>query len=120
MLLQFVSYNLIGLLNTLIHWIIFLILLKFYGFSQAASNIAAFAFAVTFSYFANAAFTFKSRMRVGRYALFIAILGGLAAATGAISERYDLPPLVTLVVFSSVSLAVGFITSKFLVFGAEK
>ena len=120
MLIEFVCYNFIGIFNTFIHWAIFFILLKFFHFDQATSNVVAFFFAVTFSYFANAVFTFKSRMRFDRYILFVAILGGVAVAIGAVSESYDFSPFVTLVVFSSTSLAAGFISSKFLVFGAAE
>jgi len=47
-------------------------------------------------------------------------MGIMAGMTGYIADAMGAPPVVTLVVFSGVSLAAGFIYSKFIVFRDAK
>lgn len=80
-----------GVVNTAIHWMVFAII--FYGVKddQALSNFAAFCVAVTFSFFANARFTFKAQTTAMRYMLYIGFMGALSVATGWASEACGLP-----------------------------
>lgn len=120
MLKLFSRYFSVGIVNTLIHWVVFAIV--FYGVKkdQALSNLAAFCVAVTFSFFANARFTFKAQTTTLRYMLYIGFMGALSVATGWASEACGLPPIFTLVAFSAISLVCGFFYSKFIVFRSEK
>ncbi|KOC89579.1 GtrA family protein [Winslowiella iniecta] len=120
MLKLFARYTSIGVLNTLLHWLIFVIC--FYGFhtNQALANFAGFIVAVSFSFFANARFTFKSSTTAMRYMMYIGFMGALSAAVGWAADKCALPPLVTLVTFSAISLVCGFIYSKFIVFRNAK
>jgi len=116
MLQIFSRYLSIGVVNTLLHWGVFLLLHLSFGLKQAWSNVIAFAVAVTFSFFANAAYTFQARATPQRYVLFTAFMGMLSIGVGAVADRLTLTPWFTLVVFSALSLVIGFIFSKWFVF----
>lgn len=99
---------------------VFGILLYVFHLNQALSNLGAFCFAVTFSFFANARYTFKAKATSGRYVLYLGFMGGLSAATGWIADACELPALFTLIAFSAISLICGFFYSKLIVFRSEK
>jgi putative flippase GtrA len=109
---KFVS---VGFLNTLIHWSTFLVL-HVMGFSQALSNLAAFCLAVSFSFYANAHYTFKARATGSRYLQFVGFMGLLSLCVGYAADRLALPGLITLIVFSTISLVCGFFYSKCFIF----
>lgn len=112
---MFSRYLSVGVINTAIHWVVFFIL-YFCGLGQFISNIVAFTVSVTFSFMVNACFTFRKKATSSRYIYYIAFMGGLAAMTGYISDNIAISPIVTLVMFSIISLFVGFLYSKFFVF----
>lgn len=87
--------------------------------SQSFSNLYAFAVAVTFSFFCNARFTFRDRPTLKRYLLFTSFMGAISWLTGDVGDRLALPPLATVVVFSLISLIMGFFYSKYIVFRSK-
>lgn len=95
-------------------------MLSLIGMNQAISNLVAFCVAVTFSFFVNAKWTFKSKATTGRYVAFVIFMGAMAALTGYIADRLHAPALITLIAFSGLSLVAGFIYSKFIVFRDTK
>lgn len=109
----------VGGLNTAVHWAFFFMAMAA-GLGQAPSNVFAFSIAVTVSYFMNARFTFKARKSVTSFALFSVFLGVVAFSIGKLSDVLNLLPLFTLIAFSSISLVLGFIYSKYVVFGDAK
>ncbi len=109
----------VGVANTLIHWAVFGVVYHFSGV-QSTSNLIAFFVAVTFSFFANAKFTFKTQATRFRYIAYVAFLGLLSWIVGRVADASQLAPLLTLVVFSGISLVVGFVYSKLIVFRSEK
>ena len=111
----FKRYISIGIINTLMHWAIFYILLL-RGFNQKQANLLAFLTAVTFSFFANAKFTFKSNLTFTKYLLYVAFMGLMALTIGAAGDKAQLPSIITLIIFSSISLIVGFYFSKLAIF----
>jgi putative flippase GtrA len=115
-LVRFNRYALIGVGNTLIHWLTFLLLHLQLGLSQGASNLLAFLLAASVSYFMNAHYTFAVRARTRRYVMFLTGMGCLSLALGAFSDFARLPPWLTLVTFSMVSLIVGYVFSYTVVF----
>lgn len=119
MIKLFARYASVGMLNTLIHWVVFTVLYAG-GQSQSLSNFAAFCCAVTFSFFANAKWTFNAEATTIRYLLYLFFMGGMASAVGIYADRTNTNPLVTLVAFSIISLACGFLYSKFVVFKDRK
>ena len=113
---RFSRYLSIGVVNTLLHWAVFLLLNLGLGVAQSWSNLLAFAVAVTFSFFANARYTFQAKATPLRYLLFTSAMGGLSFLVGATADTLALAPLVTLVVFSGLSLVLGFAYSQWFVF----
>lgn len=112
----FLRYVSVGLVNTIIHCAVFAVMFYAMGTSQAVSNLLAFAVAVTFSFFANARFTFSADATAVRYFLYVVFMGMLAATFGFLADLWALPPLLMLAIFASFSLVCGFIYSRFVVF----
>lgn len=112
---QFSLYTLIGVFNTGIHWLVFagLYLLEF---SQASSNLAGFLAASLFSFVVNTKVTFKTELHLGRYFIFMLGMASISLAVGYMGDVLTLHPIITLVLFSVISLVVGFFWSKFIVF----
>lgn len=106
----FTRYMTIGVLNTLIHWVVFAICIK-NDQTQSLSNFAAFCVAVTFSFFANARWTFNSEATTFRYMMYVLFMGMVATVVGAYADRVKVNPVATLVIFSGLSLVCGFLYS---------
>lgn len=113
---MFVKYFSIGILNTALHWVAFGLCFALFDFSQANANLVAFLIAVTFSFFMNARFTFNKKPTSMRYCLFTSCMVCLSYITGFVSDRFILSPFFTLIGFSAISLILGFIYSKYIVF----
>ncbi|EFA8010576.1 GtrA family protein [Escherichia coli] len=112
----FAKYMLIGIINTAIHWLVFALSMSFLHTDQATANLLGFCVAVTFSFFMNARFTFKSATTRYKYFIFVLFMGALAFIAGTVSDQLKLPAIITLVFFSGTSLVLGFLFSKFVVF----
>ncbi|MCW8276949.1 GtrA family protein [Pseudomonas sp. PCH199] len=110
------SYTVIGVANTLIHWQIFFLLSVAAGLRQAVSNLAAFCVAASFSFYMNALFTFDRKVSVGGYLLFMAAMGALSYSVGHAGDLWRLHGLLTVALFSALSLVLGFLFSKYVVF----
>ncbi|WP_397451635.1 GtrA family protein [Pseudomonas sp. NA-150] len=113
---QFASYVVIGLINTLIHGVVFFTLHIGLAISQAYSNLSAFAVAVSFSFYANARYTFNAKRSWSRYLRFVAFMGSLSLSVGYLADFYLLAPIITWLVFSAISLCCGFLYSKRVIF----
>ena len=112
----FGRYATVGVLNTIIHWIVFFLFFYLFGVNQAFSNLLAFCIAVSFSFFINARYTFYQSATGNRYLAYVAFMGAMSAAVGAGADILDFDPAFTLVLFSIISLVVGFFYSKLVVF----
>lgn len=112
---RFLVYAAIGVVNTAIHWSVFAGLLSL-AFSQGWANVAGFLTAATFSFLANAKWTFQAHVSWRRYFAFTLFMGLTAFVVGESAEKMNVHPLVTLVLFSFLSLSIGFAFSKFVVF----
>lgn len=111
----FSKYTLIGVLNTAVHWLVFYIVLAFNS-SQAIANVIGFLVAVSVSFVLNAKYNFASKMTPYKYVIYVAFLGSMAAGLGFVADKFALPSILTLLVFSVTSLVVGFLYSHFIVF----
>lgn len=120
MLNLFARYASIGLINTLIHWASFAVCIYALHTNQALANLAGFIVAVSFSFFANARFTFKSQTTTLRYMLYVGFMGALSASVGWAADKSGMAPIITLIVFSAISLVCGFFYSKLIVFRDAK
>jgi len=105
---HFSTYVYIGVLNTLIHWGAFLALRGGFSLKQAPSNLFAFVVAATFSFHANARYTFGRTASLSRYLAFLSFMAVLSFATGWLGDWLAMPGWLTLLVFSAVSLILGY------------
>lgn len=112
---QFLSYGLIGVANTAIHAIVFLSLVSS-GLAQSAGNLIAFAVAVTFSFFANAKFTFKQQPTLSKFFKMTGVMAVLSWFSGLAGDELQCPPVITFIAWSVGSYIAGFIISRFFVF----
>ncbi|HEK1689518.1 translocase [Pseudomonas putida] len=116
MALRFYRYGLIGVGNTLVHWAVFFLLHQGTGLGQASSNLLAFTVAASLSYYLNTRFTFTLVPSKARYLAFMSGMGCLSLSMGALADWAGLSPWLTLLIFSAVSLIVGYSYSHAVVF----
>jgi len=64
----------------------------------------------------NALYTFDSKASVGGYLLFMAAMGALSYSVGYLGDLWRLHGLLTVALFSALSLVLGFLFSKYVVF----
>lgn len=115
MLREMKWYSLIGVANTLLHTAVFAMLVSM-NMASAWANFIAFIVVATFSFFANARFTFKRVASKKRYALFMVIMGTLALATGWLTDFFRLPEILAVVFLLAISWILGFLSAKKIVF----
>ena len=113
---MFLKYISIGILNTGLHWIFFGMSIFLLNLSQSLANLIGFSVAVTFSFFMNAKFTFNKTPTGLRYILFTIFMGFLSYTTVLIADELNLHPIITLISFSALSLILGYLYSKWIVF----
>lgn len=106
MLKLFSKYLTVGVFNTAIHWFVFAVGVYMFSVNQAAANFLAFAAAVTFSFLANAAFTFKSRPKVKGNFLFVTFMGLTSVLVGKASDYFQIAPIITLIEFTVIMFSV--------------
>ncbi|MGL4674307.1 MAG: GtrA family protein [Wohlfahrtiimonas sp.] len=113
---MFLKYLSIGVLNTGLHWLIFGLCITLLTFDQSIANLMGFMVAVTFSFFMNAKFTFNKTPTSLKYILFTIFMGVLSYTIGLIADQLNLHPIITLISFSTLSLILGYLYSKWIVF----
>lgn len=113
---HFLKYSLIGIMNTFFHISVFFILHYLFSINQSISNIIAFLIAVTFSYFINLNYNFKSKYNIKKYIFFIVFMGLISFGIGFISDQNQINPFVTMTIFTLISLTLGFFLSKYFIF----
>jgi putative flippase GtrA len=121
---QAARFAVIGVVNTLVDFGVFLFAFAFLTSSLVAANVLSWAVAVTGSYIMNSFITFAAesgrRLRLRAYAGFIGSgLAGLIAntATLLVAARLLLLPVVLAKVLAiGVSFLVNFSLARFLVF----
>lgn len=69
----FTGFSLIGLFNTLIHFLIVVGCVEIFEVHPVVSNILAFIVANTFSFWANSRWNFRTGMNYGRYVKFFTV-----------------------------------------------
>ncbi|MFL7964027.1 GtrA family protein [Pseudomonas kielensis] len=109
----FLTYALVGLANTLIHWQVFFVLRVGAGLAQSNSNLAAFGVAASFSLYVNTLYTFESGVVVSRYVLFLFAMAALSFVVGHLGDRWLLHGFLTVAAFSLLSLGAGFLFTRF-------
>lgn len=107
-------------MNTAIHWTSFIICFEAIKLTQSISNVIGFAISVTFSFFANSKITFKQKGTLAKYLQFTIFMGLISYLVGYAGDKIHLNPILTLVIFSSISLVLGFLYSRFVIFREPK
>lgn len=113
---QFSKYFSIGILNTLVHWGVFSLCYFIFELNQSTSNVLGFITAVIFSFYMNAKFTFKQSASFARFISYTSFMGILSYLVGYLADTISMPALLTLLIFSAISLVCGFLYSKLIVF----
>lgn len=117
---QFLRYILIGVFNTAIHGAVMAVLVKRVAIRLALANATAFFCAVTFSFFANAYWTFTVAVSMQRYLTFVIFMGCLAYVIGFVGDRLKASGVVVFFIFVALSMTIGFAFSRhFVFFGRE-
>lgn len=107
-----VKYAIIGIANTLIHAAIFFLLT--FSINQSLANLIAFFVAASFSFYANAKFTFKAAPKRWKYAAFVLFMGLMSYWLGYFCDLFKIFPFFTFILHCFFSLIIGFLFSKFL------
>lgn len=115
---KFSRYSLIGVFNTAVHWSVFGLVMLLVS-SQALANGLGFLVAATVSYFLNAKWTFQQATDQRGYVVFMLGMGSISVLVGYLGDLWLWPGLVTLIVFSFISLILGFAWSHFWVFKSK-
>ena len=116
----FSTYALVGLANTLLHWQMFFVLRVAVGLDQSTSNLAAFCVAASFSYYLNAIYTFDATLSAMGYLVFLCLMGALSYVVGYLGDRWQIHGLLTVAAFSLLSLMLGFLLSRYVVFRGHR
>lgn len=114
---QFITYCLIGLLNTAIHFFSFLFFIKIFNY-QTVSNLLGFCFGLCFSFFMNAYFTFKKKPDIKKFIKMTMTSGGLAVSFGFLGDSLQLNPFFTFALYIIVNPVIGFMLTKYFVFSS--
>jgi putative flippase GtrA len=113
---RFLKFSGIGIVNTVVHVAVVVLLAELAGWDSVAANVMAFVVANTFSFWANSRWTFRSRLDVGRYGRFLTVsLAGLivTAAVSAFAAWMGWHYLVgTLLIFFSLPALTFFAHHK--------
>ena len=118
---KFIKFGLVGVLNTLINWIIFA-LLNFVGVYYIVANVIAYAIATANSYIWNSKWVFKynGEDKKETTAKFIILnLIGLALNTAILYFLVDIlsfNKLVGLVITTAIVMVINYIANKIWVF----
>lgn len=112
----FVKYAGISVMNTVLHWTVFFVLYSAFTFEQSWSNFFAYLLALSFSFFVNARLTFECKASIRRYSTFVAFMLTLSFVMGELGEEAHWAPLLTLSLFSFLSLVMGFTFALLVVF----
>ena len=121
---QFVTYSLVGVLNTATDFLVYLLCISALSINLLAANSIAFAIAVTQGYLLNTRWTFRdteTRWSFRSYFFFVAInLGGLVISTVTIVLLSDwLGPLLAKLASVVFIVFWGFLMAKRFVFSGK-
>jgi len=121
-LVQFVTYNIVGIANTLLGFSI-IFLLMFAGVSATLSNVIGYAIGAVLSYHLNKKYTFKSTVSSKTQALKFFTVLFIAYMLNFITLQWlldFLDPYLAQLISALVYTLSSFILAKFLVFKDEK
>ena len=114
-LTEFVSYCVIGVLNTAVHYGVFLGLLALVPL-QTIANTAGFICGLVVSFFLNSRFTFKKDVSFVRFLKLGLASGIVALVFGVMGDILSLHPTLTFVCYVIINPIIGFLLAKYFVF----
>lgn len=117
---ELISYLLTGGATTLINYAVYLILLHV-GADYLAANTIAWIFAVSFAYFSNRIFVFRSENKIGRELLSFVSLRFITLLMENLLlflmiRQLEIHPLVSKIAVSFVTTAANYILCKCQIF----
>ena len=118
-LVQFIKFSGIGIINTLIHIAITVVLVEIYQVNPVAANCFAFINANMFSYWANSRWSFSSDMSTQRFFKFFAVsIMGLLLTAGvtSVAQYYGLHYLIGMAVLFCLLPLVTFLSHRYWTF----
>ncbi len=123
--LEFLRFGLVGIVNTAVDFVIFVLLYRGTGLDPLLCNVIAFLVAVTNSYFLNHHWTFRrsgSTVSLIAYVRFAALnAGGLVIGTLAILLLGRFMPLeLAKLLAAGLTLIWNYACSRLFVFNTEK
>lgn len=116
---QFVIFGAIGVVNTLVHAAVVILLVERLEALQFVANIAGFLLSNLVSYIANSRLTFRKPLRVGAYLRFLSAsltTLGLVAAVSLAGDVFGFYYLYTLAFLVIASPIVSFLMMKYFAF----
>ena len=123
---QFIKFNIVGIINTIVDIIVFAILTRYFKIFYIAAQVISYSCGVLNSYFLNKSWTFSAQDKKVNYRLIkfvIVNLISLGAATLVLYYLEDykiLPVLYSKVIATIFSALVNFMGNKFWVFKIAK
>jgi putative flippase GtrA len=123
--LEFLRFGLVGIVNTAVDFVVFVLLYRGTGLDPLLCNVVAFLVAVTNSYLLNHHWTFRgsgSTLSFFAYVRFAALnAGGLVIGTLAILLLGRFMPLeLAKLIAAGLTLIWNYTCSKLFVFNTEK
>jgi len=117
------SFAVIGVVNTLVDFAVFVFAVKVLALALVPANVVAWSIAVSGSYVLNSLTTFAAesgrKLSLRAYLTFLAsgVVGLIANTTALVLASYVVPVLVAKLIAIGVSFLVNFTLSHFVVFG---
>lgn len=112
---ELITYGLIGVLNTGIHFLFFLWVVECFH-SQALANAIGFSAAVVVSFLLNSRFTFKKTPTGIRFIRMYLAMLCVSVFFGALGDVCNIYPIITFIIYCVLNPIVGFIVTKYFVF----
>lgn len=118
---QVVKFGIVGVLNTAVGWISFLVLFYLFGLEFRVSNVISYICGLINSFFFNKLWTFKSRQcnfrEVFWFLLVFLFAFGLQYYISVfLKERLNFHPIIAYVLGNSFYIVVGFFGNKMITF----
>lgn len=112
----FKKYCAVGVMNTILHWGVFFLLIALIDLATGWANLIAFFVAVSLSYYLNARYTFEAAPTKSGYFYFVVFMAILSFTIGWFTDSLQLAPFFALVIFSMLSLISGFLYLRYIAF----
>lgn len=114
--MHFIKYNIIGILNTLTHWLTYLILNFHFGLESKYANFFSFFISSSVSYVLNSKINYKIDLEKKSYFKFISIIGVLSITVAEFFSYFKISNIIMLIFYTLISLLFGYFFTKKMVF----